>query len=132
MCCFSQKTIKRCSKCLCFSSLLLFLSMSAIAMLGVMVSKTEMFDKIVIGHDYVDSVEFIDLSKGSNMILSLTVIMICLTFIAILLSWLTKLTMSKSSACACITVFMLILLAIIFLVIGSVLAIPGTLGDEFI
>lgn len=129
MCCFSQKTIKCCGKCLCFTSLILFLAISAIALLGVMVSKREFFDQISLEGDIVDNVDFIDLSKGSNMVISCTLIAICLTCLAVLFTWLTKLTMNKSVCCTGITSCLFIVLFIGFMVLGSVLVAPGTLGD---
>lgn len=80
----------------------------------------------------VENVDFIDLSKGANLILSLIIIMLCLTCLAVLFTWLTKLTMNKSILCTSISSFFFLLLFIFFMIIGSVLVYPGTLGQDFV
>ena len=128
MCCFSQKTIKCCSKCLCFTSLILFGCMCAIGLLGAMVSQQEIFERISMQGEVVDNVEFVDLSQGANLILSLIVIILCLTCMAVLFTWLTKLTMNKSILCTTVSSCFFMLLFISFMILGSVLVYPGTLG----
>lgn len=132
MCCFSQKTIKCCSKCLCFTSLVLFLCMCALGLLGVMVSKQQIFERLSMDGDLVDNVDFIDLSKGANFILSMIIIILCLTCLAVLFTWLTKLTMNKSILCTSISTCFFFSLFIFFMIMGSVLVYPGTVGQEFI
>lgn len=58
--------------------------------------------------------------------------MICLTCLAVLFTWLTKLTMNKSVICTTMTSCLFSLLFLGFMIFGSVLVVPGTLGDQFI
>jgi hypothetical protein len=106
--------------------------MAAIALLGVMVSKEEVFEHINVEHQLAEEVNFFDLSSGSNMILSSTIIAVCLTCVAVLFTWLTKLTMSRSVCCTSITSILFFVFFIGFLIIGSVLIVPGTLGADFV
>lgn len=132
MCCFSQKSIKCCSKCLCAASFLLFVAMSAMGVLGVMISKRDILDTFTLKGNLVDSISFIDLSKGSNMVIGVTIACVCLVFLAVLFTWLTKLTMSHTVCCTCLTAVLFLVLALFFLVVGSFLIIPGTLKDGYI
>ena len=106
--------------------------MCAIGLLGVMVSQQEIFERISMQGEVVDNVEFVDLSQGANLILSLIVIILCLTCLAVLFTWLTKLTMNKSILCTTVSSCFFMLLFISFMILGSVLVYPGTLGQQFI
>ena len=80
----------------------------------------------------VDNVDFIDLSKGANLILSLIIIVLCLTCLAVLFTWLTKLTMNKSILCTSISTCFFFCLFLFFIIMGSVLVYPGTVGQDFV
>jgi len=132
MCCFSQKAIKRCAKCLCAASFLLFVAMSAMGILGVMISKRDILNTFSVDGKLVIDINFIDLSKVSNIIISFIISCLCLVFLAVLLTWLTKLSMSHTSCCTCLTAIVFLILILFFVVVGSFLMIPGILKDEYI
>ena len=129
MCCFSQKSIKCCSKCLCAGSFILFLAMAAMGILGVMISKRDILNNFTLKGDLVNMISFIDLSKGANMVISFTIVVVCLVFLAVLFAWLTKLTMSHTMCCTCMSSSVFILLFLFFIIVGSTLIVPGTMGD---
>jgi hypothetical protein len=106
--------------------------MCTIGLLGVNVSKEEIFERISMEGEIVDDVDFIDLSKGANLILSLIIIVLCLTCLAVLFTWLTKLTHYKSILCTTISSGFFFLLFLFFIIMGTVLTLPGTIGEEFV
>lgn len=97
-----------------------------------MVSKMEIFENLSVDSELSGDVNFIDLSKGSNMVVSVTIILVCLTCLGVLFTWMTNLTINKSICCTLLTSCLFLSLFISFMVLGFALVIPGTLGDQFI
>lgn len=130
MCCLSQRAIKCCSSCLCATSFLLFAIMGMMGIVGLMVSKKDILKNFSINsstNSLTNKFSDVDLFKGSNLMISFTIICICLVFVALMFTWLSKLDMRQGKCCLCLASCIYLILIHFFLIFGTLLTVPGTL-----
>ena len=135
MCCLSQRSIKNCSSCLCATSFLLFAIMGMMGILGLMISKRDILKQFSISsssNSLTDRFSEIDLYKGSNLMISFTIICICFVFLGLLFTWFAKLDMGSGKCCTLLSVCTYFILIHFFLIVGTLLTIPSSLKESYI
>jgi len=106
-----------------------------IGILGLIISKKDImmqFSLSVSSNSLTDKWSEIDLLKGSNLMISFTIVCICFVFIGLLFTWFAKLDMGNGKCCTSLSTWTYFIMINYFIITGTLFAVPGNLKESYI